>query len=144
MVLRQPRGRRDLHQPGRRFLDPDENEHGYTRTLPDGTQITFASSGYETATIDLNNNHTTYSYNGSNQLTSIEDPYGNHTTFTYSSGYLSTIQDPAGRLTTFTLSGSNLESVEQADGSLVTYTYDRLGRLTGCQDQRSNRDDNRL
>ena len=49
---------------------------GWTRTLTDGTQITFNSSGYQTATIDLNNNHTTYSYNGSNQLTSIEDPYG--------------------------------------------------------------------
>ena len=49
---------------------------GYTQTLPDGTQVTFNSSGYETATIDLNNNHTTYSYNGSNQLTSIEDQYG--------------------------------------------------------------------
>ena len=35
---------------------------GYTRTLPDGTQVLFNSSGYETATIDLNNNHTTYSY----------------------------------------------------------------------------------
>ncbi len=69
---------------------------GYTRTLTDGTQITFNSSGYETATIDLNGLHTTYSYNGSNQLSSIEDPYGNFTTFTYSSGYLQTHQGPGG------------------------------------------------
>ena len=109
---------------------------GYTQTLPDGTQVTFNSSGYETATIDLNNNHTTYSYNGSNQLTSIEDQYGNLTTLTYSSGHLSTIEDPAGRLTTFTFSGSDLESVEQADGSRVTYTYDGSGRMTQVADQR--------
>jgi RHS repeat-associated protein len=109
---------------------------GYTRTLPDGTQILFNSSGYQTAMIDLNNNHTTYSYNGSNQLTSVEDQYGNFTTFTYSSGDLSTIKDPAGRLTTFTFSGSDLESVEQADGSFVTYSYNGSGQMTVVQDQR--------
>ncbi len=32
---------------------------GYTDTLTDGTQITFNSSGYETATIDFNGLHTT-------------------------------------------------------------------------------------
>ena len=37
---------------------------GYTQTQPDGTQITFNSSGYETATIDLNGLHTTYTYSG--------------------------------------------------------------------------------
>ena len=82
--------------------------------------------------------HTTYSYNGSNQLTSIEDPYGKYTTLTYSSGDLSTIQDPAGRLTTFTFSGSKLQAVEQADGSRVTYTYDGSGRMTQVKDQRAN------
>jgi len=111
---------------------------GYLRTLTDGTQITFNSSGYQTASIDLNNNHTTFSYNGSNQLTSIEDPYGAYETLTYSSGHLSTIQDPAGRLMTFTFSGSDLQAVEQADGSFVTYTYDSAGRITQSQDQRSN------
>ena len=90
--------------PAGDFSTLTKTSGGYTQTLADGTQITFNSSGYETATIDLNNNHTTYSYNGSN-VSSIEDTYGNYTTFTYSSGLLSTIQDPAGRLTTFTFSG---------------------------------------
>ena len=45
----------------------------YTDTLTDGTQIKFNSGGYETSIVDLNGNHTTYSYNGSNQLTSIKD-----------------------------------------------------------------------
>jgi RHS repeat-associated protein len=115
------------------------NSNGtYTRTLPDGTQINFNSSGYEIATIDLNGLHTTYSYNGSNQLTSVEDPYAGFTTFTYSSGYLQTIQDPAGRLTTFTFSGSSLQAVQQADSSRVTFTYDSSGRLTQYEDARSN------
>ena len=89
----------------------------YTQTLTDGTQITFNSSGYETATIDLNGLHTTYAYNGSNQLSTITDSYSNVTTFSYSGGYLQTIKDPAGRLTTFTNSGGDLtEAMEQADG----------------------------
>ena len=33
-------------------------------TLTDGDQITFNSGGYETATIDLNNQHITFAYNG--------------------------------------------------------------------------------
>ncbi len=94
---------------------------GYTDVLPDGTQITFNSSGYETATIDLNNQHITYSYNGSNQLTTITDNYNKTTTFTYSGSDLSTIKDPAGRLTTFTFSGADLAAVQQADGTHISY-----------------------
>ncbi len=111
---------------------------GYTQTLPDGTKINFNSSGYETATVDLNANHVTYSYNGSNQLTSIEDQYGGFTTLTYSSGKLSTILDPAGRLATFTLSSGNLATVQQADGTHVSYTYNGSGQLTQLKDPMSN------
>lgn len=55
---------------------------GWTRTLTDGTVYTFNSGGYETTSIDRNGLHTTFSYNGSNQLSSVEDPYGKLTTFT--------------------------------------------------------------
>ncbi len=123
--------------PAGDFSTLTKTSTGYTRTLQDGTQITFNSSGNENATIDLNGLHTTYSYSGS-ELTSIEDPYLKVTTLTYSSGYLSTIQDPTGRLTTFSFSGAKLQSVEQADGSHMTYTYDGSGRITQVKDQRSN------
>ncbi len=116
-----------------------ENSGGsYTRTLTDGTQITFNSGGYQTATIDLNGLHTTYAYNGSNQLSTITDPYTNVTSFTYSGGYLQTIKDPAGRLTTFTNSGGSLTAVEQADGSFTSYTYDSSGRMTQIKDPLGN------
>ena len=59
---------------------------GYTRTLTDGTKITFNSNGQETATIDTNGLHTTYTYNSGGSLTKITDPYDNVTTFTYNSG----------------------------------------------------------
>jgi YD repeat-containing protein len=110
----------------------------YTRTLTDGTEITFNSGGYETATIDLNGLHTTYAYNGSNQLTSIEDPYLNLTTFTYSGGYLQSITDPAGRITTLTNSGGELMQAELPDGSTWGYAYNGSGLLTKITDPRSN------
>jgi RHS repeat-associated protein len=124
--------------PAGDFSTLTKTSSGYTRTLPDGTQITFNSSGYQTATIDLNSLHVTFAYNGSNQLTTVQDPYGNSVTLTYSSGKLSTIQDPAGRLATFTFSGNNLQAVKQADGSLVTFSYDGSGRMTQVKDQRAN------
>ena len=110
---------------------------GYTRTLTDGTQITFNSSGNETATIDLNGLHTTYTYS-SGLLSTITDPYGAITTFSYTSSKLTSIQDPASRLTTFSFTGNNLTAVKQADGSHVTLTYDGSGRLTQYQDPLSH------
>ena len=107
--------------PAGDFSTLTKTSTGYTDVLPDGTQITFNSSGYETATIDLNNQHITYSYNGSNQLTTITDNYNKTTTFTYSGSDLSTIKDPAGRLTTFTFSGADLAAVQQADGTHISY-----------------------
>ncbi len=116
-----------------------ENSGGtYTDTLTDGTQINFNSGGYETDTINLNNQHTTFSYNGSNQLTSIEDLYQNLTTFTYSGGYLQTIEDPAGRLTTLTNSGGDLTQATLPDGSTWGYAYSSGGLLTKITDPRSN------
>ena len=112
----------------------------------DGTQITFNSSGYETAAIDLNGLHTTYSYNGYNQLTTVEDPYTGFTTFTYASsgGALQTIQDPALRFTTLTYSSGELTGVQQADGSRTTYTYDSAGRHDPAQGPERERGDSKL
>ena len=99
---------------------------GWTQTLTDGDQITFNSGGYETATIDLNNQHITFAYSGGN-LTTITDNYGNTTTIAYSGGYLHTITDPAGRVATFTNSGGNLTQAELPDDSHLGI-HVRLGR----------------
>jgi len=113
----------------------------YTRTLTDGTQITFDSSGRETATIDTNNLRVTYAYNGSSQLSTITDPYGKITTFTYSGDFLQTIEDPANRLTTLThsggSSGGNLTGATLPDGSTWSYGYDAAGRMTSSTDPNS-------
>jgi YD repeat-containing protein len=124
--------------PAGDFSTLTKTSSGYTRTLTNGLQINFNSSGYQSSIVDLNGLHTTFSWNGSNQLSTITDPYGNVTTFTYSSGYLQTIKDPAGRLTSFTFSGASLSAVQQADGSRVTLTYDSAGRMTQYKDANSN------
>ncbi len=109
----------------------------YTLTQTDGTQITFNSGGAETAVIDLNGNHTTFSYSGGN-LTSIKDYLGNTTTFSYSGGYLQSIEDPASRFTTFTHSSGNLTEAELPDASTWNYTYASGGQLTQITDPRSS------
>ena len=123
--------------PAGEFSTLTKTSSGYTRTLTDGTQITFDSNGNQTATIDLNGLHTTFAYS-SGLLSTITDPYGAITTLSYSSGKLSTIRDPDGRLTTFTFSGNNLTAVQQADSSHVTFTYDGSGRMTARQDPLSH------
>ncbi|MDR3635134.1 MAG: malectin domain-containing carbohydrate-binding protein [Isosphaeraceae bacterium] len=110
----------------------------YTRTLKDGTQINFNSAGYETASVDRNGLHTTYSYNSGGALTSIEDPYGRFTTFSYNgSGLLQSITDPAGRVATFTHAGSNLSGVTLPDSSSWGYSYSSTGEMTSIVDPRS-------
>jgi RHS repeat-associated protein len=123
--------------PAGDFSTLTKTSTGYTRTLADGTQITFDSNGNQTASIDLNGLHTTYTYS-SGLLSTITDPFGAVTTFSYVSNKLSSIQDPSGRHATFTFSGNNLSAVQQADGSRVTYTYDSSGRMTSDEDQRTN------
>jgi YD repeat-containing protein len=122
--------------PAGDFSTLTKTASGWTRTLPDGTQITFDSNGNESATIDLNGLHTTYTFS-SGLLTKITDPYGGVTTFSYSSNKLSSIQDPSARLTSFTFSGNNLAAVQQVDGSHITYTYDSSGRMTSIADERA-------
>ncbi len=131
---------------GGTFTDPPgefstlvKNSGGtYTDTLTSGEQITFSSGGSETATIDLNNQHITYSYSGGN-LTSIEDNYANFTTLSYSGGYLQTIEDPATRVTTFAHSGgSNLTEATLPDSSTWNYGYASGGQLTTIKDPLSH------
>jgi YD repeat-containing protein len=126
--------------PAGDFSTLTKTSSGYTRTLTDGTQQVFDSSGNETSSIDRNGLATTYAYS-SGLLQSITDPYNNPTTFSYSSGKLSSIQDPAGRRTTFTFSGNNLAAVWQNDGTQdlrTSYTYDSSGRMTQYQDSLSH------
>jgi len=108
----------------------------YTRTLTNGTKITFNSSGYQTAVTDRDGNATSYAYNGSNQLSTITDFNSLVTTFAYSSGQV-TIQDPANRVSTLTLSSGQLTGITDPAGEQWTYGYDGSNDLTTLENPRS-------
>ena len=144
-----PAAAADLHHPGRRFLDarPETPAAGYTRTLTDGTQITFDSGGYETATIDLNGLHTTYTYNESHELTRSPIRIRQLSRrFTYSSAATccNRSRTPPAGSATFTILRRQPTAVQQADGSHITYTYDGSGRMTQLKDPLSQRGLDRL
>ena len=90
-----PGVRRQLHDPAGRILHPDQDVGGYTRTLPDGTQITFDSSGNETRHVDLNGLHTTFAYN-SRPARDDHRPVRQRHDVLYSGGNLQYDQGPGG------------------------------------------------
>jgi RHS repeat-associated protein len=113
----------------------------YTRTLKDGTQINFNSSGYQTSIVDrIGNTLLTFGYNGSNQLTTVTDLNGLVTTISYNaSGKATTFLDPASRTTTlgYDASNTNLTSITDADSALWQYGYDSADRMTSLTDPRT-------
>jgi YD repeat-containing protein len=104
----------------------------YTRTMKDGTKITFNSSGLQTGIVDRNGNTLAYGYNGSNQLITITDPYNLVTTLAYNGqGNVSTITDPANRVTSLGYDGSGrLTSIQDPDTAITSLAYDSSNRLT--------------
>ena len=101
----------------------------WTRAYPDGTSVTFNSSGQETSIADRNGNTTSYAYLTSGPATgalqTITDPVGLRTTLAYNaSGRLSTITDPAARVTTIVVdSNGNLTSATDPDNAVTAYGY---------------------
>ena len=109
----------------------------YTRTLTDGTQINFNSSGQQTSIVDRDGNTTTFAYTG-NLLTSITDFVGLTTTLTYTGGKLTSITDPASRTATLAYTGNQLTSITDAANNVWGYAYDTSNRLTSLTDPRTN------
>jgi len=108
----------------------------YTRTLTNGTKITFNPSGYQTAVTDRDGNATSYAYNGSNEVSTITDFNSLVTSFSYATGQV-TIQDPANRLSTLTLSSGELTGITDPAGEQWTYGYDGSSDLTTLENPRS-------
>jgi len=109
----------------------------YTRTLTNGTKLTFNSSGFQTAVTDRDGNATSYANNGSNELSTITDFNNLVTTFSYATGRV-TIQDPANRVSTLTLSSGQLTGITDPAGEQWTYGYDGSNDLTTLENPRSN------
>jgi len=107
----------------------------YTRTLTDGTQINFDSSGKQTSIVDRNSNTTTFAYNASKELTAITDLNGQAVQLAYNaSGQVTGLTDPASRATTLAYSGAQLTAVADPDSALWRYAYSAANQLTGLTD----------
>jgi YD repeat-containing protein len=123
--------------PPRDFSTLVKNADGtFTRTLKDGTKISFSAQGFQTSLVDRNNT-TSYAYDADNRLASITDPAGLVTTLTYATGKLQRVTDPAGRQTQFQHdSAGNLIRITNPDGTFMRYAYNGSGRLTQATDER--------
>jgi RHS repeat-associated protein len=106
----------------------------WTRAYPDGTVVTFNSSGKETSTADRNGNTYSFAYvsgtAAAGALHSITDPVGLITTLVYdsTSGYLQSIKDPNNRFTMFDVdSNDNLTQITDPDGAVTQYGYSTPG-----------------
>jgi YD repeat-containing protein len=112
----------------------------YTRTLTNGTLITFNSAGQQTAIVDRDGNTTSFAYNSSNELTSVTDFNGQVSTISYNSaGQATAISDPASRSLALGFNGSGqLTSLTEPDSSVWHYGYDTANDLTSLSDPRAN------
>jgi RHS repeat-associated protein len=73
----------------------------------------------------------TYTYDGSNRLTSISNGLTRTLTFTYSGSRLASVSDGNGRSVSFAIdANSNLTEFTDANGKTTTYAYEVPGQLT--------------
>jgi YD repeat-containing protein len=112
----------------------------YTRTLPNGTQINFNGSGWQTSIIDRDGNTTSFSYNGAGELLSVTDMNNQVNNLGYNSaGYVTSITDPANRSLGLSFNSSNqLVSLIDPDTAVWGYAYDTNSDLTGLSDPRAS------
>ena len=126
--------------PPRDFSILIKNPDGsYTRTLKDGTRISFNTQGLQTSVVDRNGNTTGYGYDGNDRLITITDPVGLVTTLTYVGAKLQRVTDPAGRHTQFQHdSFGNLLRITNPNGSFLSYAYDGRGNIIQASDEKGN------
>jgi RHS repeat-associated protein len=110
----------------------------YTRTMPDGTQINFNSSGYETRSTDRDGNVTALSWNPSNQLVSITDMNGQAVQLGYTGSHVTSFTDPANRVTNLSFTGSQLTGITDPDTASWSYAYNTGKEMTGLTDPNSH------
>jgi RHS repeat-associated protein len=94
------------------------------RVYRSGARVLFNSNGKQVETIDRNNVHTFYDYNGSNQLTAIRFPDDTAMSFSYNGDLVDSITDPAGRTTYLNIIDGELQTVNFPGSISRSYIYD--------------------
>jgi RHS repeat-associated protein len=113
----------------------DPLTYGQTQiTDPNGnvTTNTYDTHGHVLTSTDPMGATTTYTYNGLEEITSVQTPLGETSLKTYdASGNLLTSTDPLGGSTTYIYGDSShpgdLTAVTDPDGRTTSYTYDQYG-----------------
>jgi YD repeat-containing protein len=101
-------------------------------TLSDsGHQYLYNASGQITSIVDPGGIvRETFTYDGSNRLSTQTDALGGVYTYAYSSGgMLTTVTVPGSNTFTFKYSGNNLTEVDQPDGTSRLFSYDAHNHL---------------
>jgi YD repeat-containing protein len=112
----------------------------WDQTLPDGLKLHYNSSGTLTYLADTANDRWTLSYDASQRISAINNPFGLRTTYSYASNKIRRVQDAFGRISTFTVDGNgNLVQRIAPDLGVTTLSYDTSSRLTEYRDPQGNR-----
>jgi RHS repeat-associated protein len=108
------------------------NGSGWQYQTPDGQTIRFNSAGMETSWTSADGHQAlTYTYDGSNRLSTLTAIDGALSTFTYSGSLLQTVKTVNNRTTSFAYTSSNLTSVTNPDSGVHSFSYDGNNHLTG-------------
>ncbi len=103
---------------------------GYLYTGADGTKKTFDANGNQTSSVSADGHQVTQFSYASGLLVSVTTPDGGVSSFGYNpSGKLASIQSPGPRSYTLAYTGLDLTSIANPDGGVETYTYDGSERM---------------
>jgi len=106
----------------------------YTMTERHGNTYVFNANKRISTITDPSGNVQTFSYNGSGQLTSVQDAFSHTYTYSWDNGRISGVSDGTGRSVGFGYTSGNLTSVTDPEGKIWTYQYDTEHRLLNLKD----------
>lgn len=129
-----------------------EDATGFTLTKANSATERYDLDGQIESETDTNNNQTTYTYNGNDELTQVSNHYGHSITFTYSNNKLDTVTDSDGSVYNYEYDiNNNLTDVikpdqtpaNSTDNPRTVYLYEKTtsfpNHLTGITDENGDR-----
>jgi RHS repeat-associated protein len=123
------------------------NKSGLVYTTASGDQESYNLNGQLTSITLRGGEIITLTYNATNYLSTVSDPFGHTLTFTWNTSYepqVSSITDPRGGTISYTYdTKDNLSTVTYQDGKSIQYKYTLTGThqanlLTGVVDETGN------
>lgn len=123
--------------PGKYSKINTSADGAFSLTKTDGTSYIFDVTGNLSSIQYLNGNTTTLTYDDQGKLSKADSGNG-YFTFEYDGNLITKVSDSAGRSISYTYTGNNLASFTNVEGSTWTYTYDSNNRITKVTDPLGN------